>query len=710
MMNQRIEIALFKRKLLEDEFRKKNGYSWDYVIVFEVHKSKDKLADVQKKNSMKFIIDRLHSAGLETRLFFSAQYDEVYCKIRVHQDRLLNEAHRTKYKLLAEPNCLSNKLAMGNQNPAMPSEKHWSAVEIPDDRIETKIGPFEYMYLDYNNVNADVTAIFKVYENKSVLRGIDRLKLISGIIQARRHLGGCHLDMGKLANEKCILGFFPLHDIVELRRLEDKWLTFIEMPWNQNLEVCRNYYGEKVAFYFGWLGHYTSWLLPAGILGFFSWIGVATLSNNPSAPNIPFFAAFIAIWSTLFLEFWKRKEKRYSMMWGTEQYENEESERPNFIGVPSVSPVDGSHILYFSKFSFYTRIYSSALTIAVLIVVVIGVIIGIIFAGVFMTNSDNQDLAASSPVIGGLLNAVQIQVLNAIYSRIAIFLTDYENHRTNTSYENSLMAKTFIFQFVNSFASLFYIAFVRPFIPQLDPCPGGDCLKVLQASLGSIFLTKLATGSVLSLLVPYIMEKMKERGQSVGVDKSDLTEVELQFLLGDYDVTLGTFADYAELTMQFGYVTMFITAYPLATILAFVNNYVEMRVDAWKMCAFLKRPEPRGADNIGTWYFVLEIISFSAVLVNSALVASTGTFALTFSWAARVWIFVGMSTGIIIIKTVVSGMVADIPRDVEIQLERKSFIESKVVHNTPDEYDDSLFKKTKIKNEFTIRITDDDPL
>lgn len=84
-----------------------------------------------------------------------------------------------------------------------------------------------------------------------------------------------------------------------------------------------------------------------------------------------------------------------------------------------------------------------------------------------------------------------------LYQTVAINLTRYENHRTgaytlseyclktlqhrnetpfpttyaaDTAYEDALIAKTFIFQFVNSFASLFYIAFVKPYIPTLDAC------------------------------------------------------------------------------------------------------------------------------------------------------------------------------------------------------------------------------------------------
>ena len=41
-----------------------------------------------------------------------------------------------------------------------------------------------------------------------------------------------------------------------------------------------------------------------------------------------------------------------------------------------------------------------------------------------------------------------------------------ENHRTDTEYEDNLIAKTFMFQFVNSYASLIYIAFIKEQIGQ----------------------------------------------------------------------------------------------------------------------------------------------------------------------------------------------------------------------------------------------------
>lgn len=77
--------------------------------------------------------------------------------------------------------------------------------------------------------------------------------------------------------------------------------------------------------------------------------------------------------------------------------------------------------------------------------------------------------------------------------------------------------------------------------------------------------------------------------------------------------------------IQFGYTTMFITSFPLAAVMAFVSNYVELRVDAWKLCQMFRRTEPRAVEDIGTWITILEVISFASILVNCGLIAFTGT-------------------------------------------------------------------------------------
>jgi hypothetical protein len=59
-----------------------------------------------------------------------------------------------------------------------------------------------------------------------------------------------------------------------------------------------------------------------------------------------------------------------------------------------------------------------------------------------------------------LLNLVLIQVGGRLYERLAGSLNYWENHRTDTEYTDNLIAKIMMFQFINDYFTLFYIAFL----------------------------------------------------------------------------------------------------------------------------------------------------------------------------------------------------------------------------------------------------------
>uniref|UniRef100_A0A1I8GVL0 Anoctamin n=1 Tax=Macrostomum lignano TaxID=282301 RepID=A0A1I8GVL0_9PLAT len=55
------------------------------------------------------------------------------------------------------------------------------------------------------------------------------------------------------------------------------------------------------------------------------------------------------------------------------------------------------------------------------------------------------------------------------------------------------------------------------------------------------------------------------------------------------------FDDYLEMCIQHGYILLFASSFPLASLLAIVTNAVETRSDAYKLCFVTRRPvAPRG--------------------------------------------------------------------------------------------------------------------
>ena len=65
-------------------------------------------------------------------------------------------------------------------------------------------------------------------------------------------------------------------------------------------------------------------------------------------------------------------------------------------------------------------------------------------------------------------------------------------------------------------------------------------------------------------------------------------------------------------------------AFPLAPLFAYVNSFVGLRTDAFKICHNMRRPWPTGCATIGSWLTVLDIVSYTATVTNALLVTFTG--------------------------------------------------------------------------------------
>lgn len=101
--------------------------------------------------------------------------------------------------------------------------------------------------------------------------------------------------------------------------------------------------------------------------------------------------------------------------------------------------------------------------------------------------------------------------------------------------------------------------------------------------------------------------------------------------------------------LQFGFTTIFVAAFPLAPLLALLNNIIEIRLDAYKFVTQWRRPLPSQAKDIGNhssrgsqrrlhpgvltlgsgtgiWYGILEGIGILSVITNAFVIAVTSDF------------------------------------------------------------------------------------
>ena len=132
-------------------------------------------------------------------------------------------------------------------------------------------------------------------------------------------------DFDKLMKNGVIKEHFPVHMPMR-KRIYIAWCEYrMRLSWGmvngsfldnmQPLNVIKDYYGEKMGFYFAWLIHYTGWLIPPMIIGTISGICLLVLGKtNGTDPadwlNTPYsflYGVIMMLWVTIFNESWIRK-------------------------------------------------------------------------------------------------------------------------------------------------------------------------------------------------------------------------------------------------------------------------------------------------------------------------------------------------------------------------------------------------------------------
>ena len=71
--------------------------------------------------------------------------------------------------------------------------------------------------------------------------------------------------------------------------------------------------------------------------------------------------------------------------------------------------------------------------------------------------------------------------------------------------------------------------------------------------------------------------------------------------------------------LQFSFTTIFVAAFPLAPLLALINNIFEIRLDAIKMVSLERRLVPKKTNNIGELNSICKSLCFSGKLLTMFL-------------------------------------------------------------------------------------------
>ena len=77
---------------------------------------------------------------------------------------------------------------------------------------------------------------------------------------------------------------------------------------------------------------------------------------------------------------------------------------------------------------------------------------------------------------------------------------------------------------------------------------------------------------------------------------------------------------YAELMVQFGYIVLFASLFPLAPLLALLNNVLVQKNEIRAFCTVFIRPYPERLGSIGFWMSVWEFLALVSVVTNGLLI------------------------------------------------------------------------------------------
>ncbi|XP_011313529.1 anoctamin-8 isoform X7 [Fopius arisanus] len=579
----------------------------------------------------------------------------------------------------------------------------------------------------------DETQFFTTQERQSLV--LHLLHTLRAGQQDLKSLPGIKLVEGQAIIPKCISAgvisqVFPLHELPALEKLQKSWVRAFFSP--QPLDDICNYFGVKITMYFAWLGHYTTALVVPAAVGVIFWVGI--IGRNQAVEDVAYvlFSILNVIWATAYLETWKRKGAELAYKWGTLDQRDDllVEPRPLFVGTLQVSPVTGRLEPTYPNWKRNAIRY--CITVPVIAVSLFFVFIVMILSFQIQDWWDARLEAAGYgfwlSYVPKVLLAVVIAVMDEAYFKIAVWLNDLENYRLDTEYENHLIYKVALFQFVNSFLSLFYIAFYL------------QDQERLKEQLAALLIARQVISNLKESAIPYLIEQLRlarmsfelfgalspsearappgkgehpetevpsdekeerdsKEGQK-GKQQRTISQAELESslyrvghpansLLSDVTFKIhfskkydGAFSEHLEMLSQLGYVCLFSSAFPLAAMAALLGNLLELRGDAFKLCFVLQRPFGRRVSSIGTWQNAMEAMGLVAILVNCALIGLSGQVQRMFpemSVPQTILLIVALEHIMMAIRFIITIIIPDIPSWVATEMAKVEFLRREAV-------------------------------
>ncbi|KAL5062793.1 hypothetical protein RYX36_024530 [Vicia faba] len=430
----------------------------------------------------------------------------------------------------------------------------------------------------------------------------------------------------KLESENIVKQVFPLHDEKTRKKLLRTWALHWWGLTSQPIDEIYSYYGAKIAIYFAFLGMYTRWLFFLAVFGL-------TLQlidlRSTKLVVLPVFFVVVILWAVMFCQFWKRKNSALLARWPLSSAvaadpgykipgRRDSSLQPpmDLLKIFETDRAKGKQVFQRHEWlGRFMRFRNDAFIIFSIICLQLP--FELAYAHLYeVIGSDAMKFGLTAVYL------FAIQYITKIGGRVSVRLIKNENNENTEKRADSLVYKVFGLYFMQTYIGIFYHALLhRNF-----------------ATLRKVLIQRLLLSEVLENLVenslPYLKysykkysvrhKKKREKGESA--DRIQFSSrVEKEYLKPSYSASIGEeledglFDDFLELALQFGMILMFACAFPPAFAFATVNNIMEIRTDALKLLAILRRPVPRAAATVGAWLNIFQFLILMSICTNCAL-------------------------------------------------------------------------------------------
>ena len=238
--------------------------------------------------------------------------------------------------------------------------------------------------------------------------------------------------------------------------LEGKEIIFKEV------DLLYRYFGESIATYYSFFGHFTIYYSLIGIVGLiyvFIYVKEIFTSNDV----YPTYCIIFAVWNLFYLSRWKRKCVEIHHNWGMKTSTSMREIRNEFRGDEYYRDIDEplqKHVKQFSA----VKVFIASLPL--ILILLAGDVI-IFYYTTKWESDNNKSTHFVLQYFPSIIRTVGMSIISFIYDFVAKYFAEKENHKFEDEYDNTLIVKVFVFRLIADLTSVLYSAIVQKNISNL---------------------------------------------------------------------------------------------------------------------------------------------------------------------------------------------------------------------------------------------------